>query len=49
MWILVDSGVMSVPVHAEAMVDGLVRTNVGLGAGYQYKVLLDNTMFTLKL
>lgn len=46
---LVDSGVMSVPVHAEAMVDGMVRTNVNLGAGYQYKVLLDNTAFTLKL
>jgi hypothetical protein len=45
----VDSGVMSIPVHAEAMVDGMVRTSVNLGAGYQYKVLLDNTAFTLKL
>jgi hypothetical protein len=36
-----------VPVGAQVIVDGIVRTNVKLGAGYQYKVLLDNAAFTL--
>ncbi len=39
----------TVPVGAKVIVDGIVRTNVNLGAGYQYKVLLDNAVFTLTL
>jgi hypothetical protein len=37
----------TVPVGAKVIVDGIVRTNVNLGSGYQYKVLLDNAVFTL--
>ncbi|MDH3980707.1 MAG: hypothetical protein OEU91_09385 [Gammaproteobacteria bacterium] len=36
----------TVPVGAKVVVDGIVRTNVDLGSGYQYKVLLDNAVFT---
>ena len=37
----------TVPVGEEVIVEGIVRTNVNLGAGYHYKVLLDNAVFTL--
>ncbi len=39
----------TVPVGAQVIVDGIVRTHVNIGAGYQYKVLLDSAVFTLKL
>ena len=32
---------------ATVIVDGIVKTNVNLGAGYRYKVLLENAVFTL--
>ena len=37
----------TVSLGAEVTVDGIVRTDVELGAGYHYKVLLDNAVFTL--
>jgi hypothetical protein len=36
----------TVEAGTKVMVEGVVRTNVDLGAGYQYKVLLEDARFT---
>lgn len=38
----------TVPLGGKVVVKGVVRTNINVGAGYQYKLLLDGAVFTLQ-